>query len=95
MQIITLAEAKEFLSIDFDTKDNEITIRVNAIESYLFHATGLEFNNSNDSSKILNLAKDYVLTKLYLEYYPTENSQFAQLKLTNIMKQLQVLAKMQ
>lgn len=41
MQLVTLAEAKERLSIDFNDKDGEITGLINAIEGYLFNATGL------------------------------------------------------
>ena len=88
MNIVTLAECKERLSIDFDTKDNEITLMANSIESYLFFATGLE-TISND--KILNLAKEYILFKLYLDYY-NAHTQLDDMRLTAILKQLQVVA---
>lgn len=57
MKLITLAEAKDRLSLDFDYKDNEIESRVDSIEGYLSIATGLDLarlraeldkNNSND-----------------------------------------------
>ena len=88
MNIVTLAECKERLSIDFDTKDKEIEIMANSIESYLFFATGLE-NIAND--KILNLAKEYILFKLYLDYY-NAHTQLDDMRLTAILKQLQVVA---
>lgn len=88
MNIVTLAECKERLSIDFDTKDNEITIMANSIESYLFFATGLE-NITNE--KTLNLSKEYVLFKLYLDYY-NAHTELDDRRLTAILKQLQVVA---
>ena len=97
MNIVTLAECKERLSIDFDTKDNEITIMANSIESYLSFATGLEFNYSNvptDSDKIYNLAKEYVLLRLYLDYY-NAHTEIDDSRLTAILKQLQVVAHIQ
>ena len=97
MQLTTLAEAKDFLSIDFDTKDREIEIRVNAIESYLFNGTGLKFETipNDDSDEIYNLAKQYVLTRLYFDYYPNENNEIIQRNLTAQIKQLQALARTQ
>ena len=88
MNIVTLAECKERLSIDFDTKDKEIEIMANSIESYLFFATGLE-NISNE--RTLNLAKEYILFKLYLDYY-NAHTQLDDMRLTAILKQLQVVA---
>lgn len=87
MNIVTLAECKERLSIDFDTKDNEITIMANSIESYLFYGAGIE--NVQIDDKVLSLAKEYVLFKLYLDYYNV-HTQINDLRLTAIMKQLQV-----
>ena len=97
MQIVTLGEAKERLSIDFDTKDNEITIMTNAIESYLSFATGIKFEYAyvpDDSDLIHNLAKEYVLLKLYLDYY-SAHTEIDDFRLLNIIKQLQVVAHIQ
>lgn len=94
MNIVTLAECKERLSIDFDTKDNEITIMANSIESYLSFATGLDFEYAyvpTDSDLVYNLAKEYVLLKLYLDYY-NAHTEIDDLRLTNMLKQLQVVA---
>ena len=95
MNIVTLEEAKERLSIDFDTKDNEITIMANSIESYLSFATGINFGQyayvPPDGDCVLNLAKEYVLLKLYLDYY-NAHTEIDDLRLTHIIKQLQVVA---
>lgn len=94
MNIVTLDECKERLSIDFDTKDNEIIIMANSIESYLLFATGLDFNYGDviaGSVDVLNLAKEYVLLKLYLDYY-NAHTQLDDMRLTAILKQLQVVA---
>lgn len=83
MQLVTLAEAKERLSIDFNTKDSEITGLVNAIEGYLFNATGLNLKALKaEIDKVGTLeeinepllatayvAKKYVLLRAYLDYY--------------------------
>lgn len=123
MQLVTLAEAKERLSIDFDTKDGEIKGLVNAIEGYLFNATGLnlkalraeidkaekteiekplpddEFIEMLSDEEEVNeqllavayVAKEYVLLKAYLDYYGS-HTEIDNLRLTNLMKQLQVSA---
>ena len=105
MQLVTLAEAKERLSIDFDTKDSEITGLVNAIEGYLFNATGLDFKalkaetlkdgTLEEVNKPLlstaYVAKEYVMLKLYLDYY-NAHTELDDLRLTNLMKQLQISA---
>ena len=96
MKLVTLAEAKDRLSIDFDTKDNEITIMTNAIESYLLFATGLDAESTiiavdGVRQDICNLAKEYILLKLYLDYYGAHTDIDDQ-RLTQYMKQLQVLA---
>lgn len=88
MNIVTLAECKERLSIDFDTKDNEITIMANSIESYLFFATGIKEIKLEETN---NLAKEYILFKLYLDYY-NAHTQLDDMRLTAILKQLQVVA---
>ena len=90
MQLITLAEAKERLSIDFDTKDGEVTDRVNAIEGYLYIATGIEFSTVLDAH-VLNVAREYVFLKLYLDYY-SAHTEIDDLRLTALIKQLQVYA---
>lgn len=94
MNIVTLAECKERLSIDFDTKDNEIIGMANSIESYLFFATGLKFEYEivlDGMDNTLNLAKEYVLFKLYLDYY-NAHTELDDRRLTAILKQLQVVA---
>jgi hypothetical protein len=88
MNIVTLAECKERLSIDFDTKDKEIEIMANSIESYLFFATGLE---NITIERTLNLAKEYILFKLYLDFY-NAHTELDDRRLTAILKQLQVVA---
>lgn len=87
MNIVTLAECKERLSIDFDTKDTDITIMANSIESYLFFATGLR---SIATEEVKNLAKEYILLKLYLDYY-NAHTELDDRRLTAIMKQLQLV----
>ena len=89
MDIVTLAECKERLSVDFDTKDNEITIMANSIESYLFFGAGITKDNLDDKS--LALAKEYILLNLYLDYYNV-HTDIDDKRLTAIMKQLQVVA---
>ncbi len=103
MQLVTLAEAKERLSIDFSTKDNEITGRINAIEGYLFNATGLDLKklkveiDKDETLEDVNqirlstayVAKEYVLLKLYLDYYGS-HTEIDNLRLTQLMKQLQI-----
>lgn len=106
--LVTLAEAKERLSIDFDTKDSEITGLINAIESYLSFATGLDImalkteldkeNNpenllmvNQDMLSVAHLAKEYVLLRAYLDYYMA-HTEIDDLRLTSIIKQLQVIA---
>ena len=87
MNIVTLAECKERLSIDFDTKDTDITIMANSIESYLFFATGLK---DIKIEEVKNLAKEYILLKLYLDYY-NAHTELDDRRLTAIMKQLQIV----
>lgn len=92
MNIVTLAEAKERLSIDFDTKDNEITTMVKSIESYFSFATGIELSTlETDNEKAYNVAKEYVLLKLYLDYYNAHTA-LDDLRLTNLLNQLKVVA---
>lgn len=132
MQLVTLAEAKERLSIDFDSKDGEIKGLLNAIEGYLINATGFNLkalkaeidkaelkedfdgvlpDESEDeflepishtamaeeteiNQQLLAtayVAKEYVLLKAYLDYYGI-HTEIDDLRLTNLMKQLQVSA---
>lgn len=128
MQLVTLAEAKERLSIDFNDKDGEITGLINAIEGYLTNATGLNIKTlkaemdkaepkpgiekplpdeddeliiplSDDTEEETNqqllatayVAKEYVLLKVKLDYYGA-HTELDDLRLTNLMKQLQVSA---
>ena len=94
MNIVTLAECKERLSIDFDTKDNEITIMANSIESYLFFATGLKIEYEivlDGMDNTLNLAKEYVLFKLYLDYYNAQ-TELDDRRLQSMLNQLKVVA---
>lgn len=132
MQLVTLAEAKERLSIDFDTKDGEIKGLITAIEGYLATATGLslkalkaEIDKAEHTEEIdeplpeegedellepivplsdeveeevneqllsiAYVAKEYVLLKAYLDYYGA-HTEIDDLRLINLMKQLQVAA---
>lgn len=105
MQLVTLAEAKERLSIDFSDKDGEITGLLNAIEGYLSTATGLDLKTLKAeivkeetlepfSEQILAtayVAKEYVLLKVYLDYYGA-HTEIDDLRLTMLIKQLQVSA---
>lgn len=94
MNIVTLEECKERLSIDFDTKDKEIVIMASSIESYLLFATGLKLEFvtiPQNQNSILNLAKEYVLFRLYLDYY-NAHTQIDDMRLTAILKQLQMVA---
>ncbi len=95
MNIVTLAEAKNRLSIDFNTKDDEITLLVNYIESYLSNATGIKFGDyayiPTDDNSVKNLAKEYVLLRLYLDYY-NAHTEIDDTRLTGIINMLKVMA---
>ena len=132
MQLVTLAEAKDRLSYDFNDKDSEIKGLINAIEGYLTIATGLDLKAlkaeidkaepeieaesplpeeseddpfepiepfSEEAEEEINeqllsiayVAKEYVLLKAYLDYYGA-HTEIDDLRLTNLMKQLQVSA---
>lgn len=91
MQLVTLDEAKKRLSYESDEMDSDITLMVDSIESYLFFATGVDFaNTKNDRAK--GLAKDYVLTALYVQYYNVKDDILSQARLTAMVKQLQAVA---
>lgn len=96
MKLVTLEEVKDRLSIDFNTKDNELTLLANSTEGYLYLATGFDFSTLKDSEDYGNecmyeVAKDWVLLKCYLDYY-NAHTELDDLRLTNKMKQLQVYA---
>ena len=97
MNIVTLAECKNRLHIDFNDSDSDIEIMANSIESSLYFATGLKFEYTTIptySDEILNLAKEYLLLKLYLDYYE-KHTEIDNRRLTYIMKQLQLVAHLQ
>ena len=93
MNIVTLAECKDRLHIDFNDSDSDIEIMANSIESSLFFATGIDFNSTVDD-RTKDLAKEYVLLKLYLDYYE-KHTEIDNKRLTYIMKQLQLVAHLQ
>ena len=93
MEIVTLAECKDRLHIDFNDNDSDITVMANSIESSLYFATGLDFSGTIDV-KVKDLAKEYVLLKLYLDYYE-KHTEIDTRRLTYIMKQLQLVAHLQ
>lgn len=93
MNIVTLAECKDRLHIDFNDSDSDIEIMANSIESSLYFATGIDFNVTIDD-KVKDLAKEYVLLKLYLDYYE-KHTEIDNRRLTYIMKQLQLVAHLQ
>lgn len=106
--IVTLAEAKERLSIDFDIKDSEIEGMVNAIEAYLSFATGLdlkalkaELSKESDPENLLEVNQDLLdaahLAKEYVLLkayldYYMSHTEIDDMRLTQIIKQLQVVA---
>lgn len=94
MNIVTLAECKDRLSIDFDTKDSDITIMANSIEGELFVETGYMLEDGivpEVSNPLYDMAKEYVLTKLYIEYFK-EQSDENELRLRKLVKSIQLLA---
>lgn len=102
MELVTLAEVKERLSIDFDSKDGEITGIVNAAEGYLFAATGIDLfalkaeldKKEQHDFMVLSsayIAKEFVLLKTYLDYYEA-HSELGNQRLTSMIKTLQHVA---
>lgn len=91
MNIVTLAECKTRLSIDFNTNDSDITIMADGIESDLLLSIGLTHTSISAGSPFANLCKTYILTRLYIEYY-NDTNELNDLKLTRIMNKLQVEA---
>ena len=93
MNIVTLSDCKNRLHIDFNDSDSDIEIMANSIESSLYFATGIDFNSTVDV-RTKDLAKEYVLLKLYLDYYE-KHTDIDNRRLTYIMKQLQLVAHLQ
>lgn len=91
MALVTLADAKDRLSIDFNDKDNEIEGLIASIEGSLFLATGIKNWDSVSDEKIKAVAKEYVLLRLYLDYY-NRHTDLDNARLTSMLKQLQVAA---
>ena len=91
MALLELAEAKQRLSIDFDTMDEVIKGKIDAIEGYLYFATGIKDWSIVDNEAAKNLAKEYVGLSLYLDYY-SAYSELEQKRLTAMIKQLQMEA---
>jgi uncharacterized phage protein (predicted DNA packaging) len=66
--ILTLEEVKSFLRIDYNDEDSLLQIYIDGAEAYLYNATGIIFDNTN------NLAKLYCFC-LISDWY--ENRNFA------------------
>lgn len=87
--ILTLEETKEFLRIeqDFTDEDNLIQMLITASESYLYNATGRQFDNTS------NLAKLFCLV-LVTDWYENREmigkaSDTVRLTINSILTQLQ------
>lgn len=92
-EIVSLADAKIRLSIDFDDRDSEIKSRIQGIQTYLAYATGIQAENyGNLDSIVQGLIKEYILSALYYDYYDAHN-ELNDKRLTSIIKQLQVIKK--
>lgn len=90
-KLVSLSEAKERLSIDFDDQNDEIESRISSIMAYIENATGIsEKDFGNLENSVQNLAKDYVLKSLYYDYYD-QHTELNDRRLTMIMKQLQLV----
>ena len=90
-EIVSLAEAKIRLSIDFNDRDNEIKSRIQGIIGYLTNATGFDPDNYGNLDDIIQgLLKEYILSALYYDYYDAHN-ELNDKRLTAIIKQLQVI----
>lgn len=89
-KLVSVSEAKERLSIDFDDQNDEIESRISSIMAYIENATGIsEKDFGNLENSIQNLGKDYVLKSLYYDYYD-QHTELNDRRLTMIMKQLQM-----
>ncbi len=55
--IVTLSDVKTYLRLDQDATEEEALLQllINAAESYLKNATGIQFDGTNDLAKILCL----------------------------------------
>lgn len=91
MILVTLVEAKDRLSIDFDYKDKEIENRVNSIEGYLTIATGLDLSTLVEKTTMWAVAREYVFLSLYLDYYMA-HTELDDKRLLSMIVQLQTLA---
>ena len=89
--LVSVEEAKERLSIDFDNKDGEIQRRINSIIADLTYGSGIKAGEfASLDTEVQDLAKEYVLKTLYYDYYDLHN-ELNDSRLTRIMKQLQVI----
>ncbi|WP_432291568.1 head-tail connector protein [Clostridium baratii] len=50
--ILSLEEVKEYLKIDYDDEDNLLTDLILTAESYLYNATGIKYDSSNQLAKL-------------------------------------------
>lgn len=90
--LVSVADAKKRLSIDFDNQDEELQSRIDSIIADLTFGTGIKASEfASLDAEIQNLAKEYVLKCLYYDYYDLHN-ELNDSRLTRIMKQLQVIA---
>lgn len=90
--LVSVAEAKRRLSIDFDNQDDELQSRIDSIIADLTFGTGIKASEfASLDAEIQNLAKEYVLRSLYYDYYDL-HSELNDSRLTRIMKQLQFIA---
>ncbi len=91
MALITLEEGKNRLSYEYEDKDTEILGMIANIEGYLYMATGKHWEDAPAEPKAV--AKEYVKLKLYLDYYSAHTT-IDDLRLTNMLKQLQCFARL-
>lgn len=94
-ELVTVNETMTRLGLDLGNTDieNDVRGRVAAIKGYLAYATGIkeceyEFMDSETQA----LAKEYILMQLYYDYYPQDFTEIAKLRLTAMIKQLQLIA---
>lgn len=89
-ELVTLTEAKSRLSYEYEDKDNDIRGMTDAIESYLFTATGIDWAECEDE-KLQAQAKEYVLSTLYNDYYQSW-TELERARLQYSLQQLKVRA---
>ncbi|WP_054948974.1 head-tail connector protein [Numidum massiliense] len=53
--ILELEEAKQWLRVDGDEEDGTIQMLIKAAESYLYNATGIEYDAESDLARLLCL----------------------------------------